>query len=253
MRKKGQDVVVPISKASMEKAAETIRDVALHSFAKPSKPMIVIENLPPGYAISKPQDTAELVKKAREKFAEALMKKGLDRSSARTWAEKMIGMTFDVGHMNIWRKYGYSEKDFEKWTREAAPYVKHVHITDNWGDADSHLPVGWGNTPNKQALKILREYGFHGKLVAETPNPSVWGGESYGIAQSLYSMGAPIIPSGPGWEEAAGSYFMTGYQFQSPQGPYPGSHVEMYGLGFSGLPFPIGGKKSTKFSQTPMS
>ena len=253
MKRKGEDIIVPIDKESLEIAADTIKDVALHSFTKPSKPMIVIENPPAGSALSKPNETVELIKKAREKFAQALMKKGLDGASARTWAEKMIGMTFDVGHMNIFRKYGYTEKDFEKWMKQVAPYVKHVHITDNWGDADSHLPVGWGNTPNKRALEILREYGFHGKLVAETPNPPAWGGESYGIAQSLYNMGAPIIPGGPGWEEAAGSYFMTGYQFQSPQGPYPGSHVDMYGLGFSGLPFPIGGKKQTKFSQTPMS
>ncbi len=248
-----KEVIIPLKKESLERTAETIKNVALYSFSKPTKPTIAVENVYPEMALGKPEDVAEVVKLAREKFVKELEKKGVHPADARAWADRIIGMTLDTGHMNIWRKYGYTEKDFKEWTKKVAPYVKHVHVTDNWGDQDAHLPVGWGNVPNKEVIGILRSYGFHGKLVAETPNPPDWGGETYGVAQTLYTLGAPILPSGPSWEEAAGSYFMTGYQFQSSSGPYPGGHVEMYGLGFTGLPFPLGGEKSTKFSKTPMS
>ncbi len=259
LKEKGESLIKPIDNISLERAADTIADVAAKAFQRTkTKPMIVIENITPEMALGNPEQVAELVKKAREKFAKQLQEKmHLHPADARAWAEKMIGMTLDVGHMNIWRKY-LGDKEFEKkykeWVKKVAPYVKHVHITDNWGDQDAHLPVGWGNAPNEETMKILREYGFHGKMVAETPFPSEWGGEMAGLLQSMYHFGAPIAPGGPSWEWAGSSYFMAGYQFTQPSyGPYPQANVQMYGLGFSGLPFPLGGQQKKGFSNAPMS
>lgn len=259
LKQKGESIIKPLDDISLERASDTVADVAAKAFQRTkTKPMIVVENIFPEMALGNPEQVAELVKKAREKFAKQLQEKmHLHPADARAWAEKMIGMTLDVGHMNIWRKY-LGDKEFEKkykeWVKKVAPYVKHVHVTDNWGDQDAHLPVGWGNAPNEETLKILREYGFHGKMVAETPFPSEWGGEMAGLLQSMYHFGAPIAPGGPSWEWAGSSYFMAGYQFTQPSyGPYPQTNIQMYGLGFSGLPFPLGGQQKKGFSQAPMS
>ena len=41
-------------------------------------------------------------------------------------AEKLIGVTWDVGHINMIRRLGYGKKDVVKETKKIAPYVKHI-------------------------------------------------------------------------------------------------------------------------------
>ena len=57
----------------------------------------------------------------------------MSTGKAKNVAKQMIGATWDVGHINMMRKKGYSEKDVIKETKEIAPFVKHVHLSDNFG------------------------------------------------------------------------------------------------------------------------
>ena len=83
-----------------------------------------------------------------------------------------LGLTLDIGHLFLAANFcGF---DYLDAIRQAAPYVRHLHISDNWGrlggpidsltqriprgDGDVHLPPGWGAIPQVEALKQLPNY-----------------------------------------------------------------------------------------------
>jgi sugar phosphate isomerase/epimerase len=92
-----------------------------------------------------------------------------------------VGMTFDVGHAYLASRYfGF---DFSGAVEMAKPYVRHLHITDNFGNleetrlisyeqyklkpypnllklgkGDLHLPPGWGEIPLDEVLQTLNDY-----------------------------------------------------------------------------------------------
>ena len=90
-----------------------------------------------------------------------------------------VGMTLDVGHLYI--AANDLRFDFLAAVRRAAPWVRHIHAHDNFGlldrgfdaerdrwpfgEADVHLPPGWGNIPHRQVLDRLSEY--KGDIVLE--------------------------------------------------------------------------------------
>ena len=47
----------------------------------------------------------------------------------------------------------------------------HVHVSDNFGAADDHLPVGAGTAPVAAALKRLRETGYDATITLEVFSP----------------------------------------------------------------------------------
>ena len=61
-------------------------------------------------------------------------------------------LCFDIGHAHC-----YSSVDVRTWAKNLAPYVSHVHIHDNHGDRDSHVGLGKGNLPWREALSFLPE------------------------------------------------------------------------------------------------
>jgi sugar phosphate isomerase/epimerase len=83
-----------------------------------------------------------------------------------------FGLTLDFGHLFLAASYcGF---DYLEAIRQAAPYVRHLHVSDNWGrlggafdslnhriphgEGDLHLPPGWGAIPHVQALRQLPSY-----------------------------------------------------------------------------------------------
>jgi len=245
-----------VEEFAKDKAATTIANVALHAYEKfkDRAPIISIENLYPGMAFSRAQDVKELVENARKKFIAEAEKKGIDRSKAEEMAKKMIGVTWDVGHLNMMRRAGLSEQDIIEQTKVIAPYVKHVHLTDNFGYSDSHLPPGMGNVPTKEILEELEKQGFAGKTVVEaggfvqhfqrSPHPYV-----------LEALGSPIytVMMAPYWNQIANAY--PGYFFG--MGPIlPEYHFStLYGSGFASLPIELGGQMPgtrSRVTGTPM-
>jgi sugar phosphate isomerase/epimerase len=83
-----------------------------------------------------------------------------------------LGLTLDFGHLFLASNHcGF---DYLEAIRQAAPYIRHLHASDNWGrlggpfdslnhriphgEGDLHLPPGWGAIPLVQALKQLPAY-----------------------------------------------------------------------------------------------
>ena len=83
-----------------------------------------------------------------------------------------VAMTLDLGHLFIVAcKLGF---DFLDEVREAAPWTKHIHAHDNFGlldqgfgaeqdrwpfgEADLHMPPGWGSIPLRDVCACLPDY-----------------------------------------------------------------------------------------------
>lgn len=109
----------------------------------------------------------------------------------REVAEEHVGMTLDFGHAYLSvKRFG---GDFFEAIKLAKPYVRHIHLTDNFGRfeearlkgyeqyklipyrklvalgrGDLHLPPGWGEIPTEEGLALLDDY--EGAIVLEYYN-----------------------------------------------------------------------------------
>ncbi|MEA3413925.1 MAG: TIM barrel protein [Nanoarchaeota archaeon] len=234
----------PVEEFSIAKASETFSNVALHSFKKHGEgaPVVSIENLYQGMGFSQSKDLNNLVEESQKKFINKAVKDGYSQNEAEKMAKKLIGVTFDVGHLNVSKAKGFSNKDLIKETEEIRKNVKHVHLTDNFGFNDSHLPIGMGNVPVKEMLEALGEEGSKARKINEV------GGwfqhfKTNPFSQILEAAGSPIYSSGVGpyWSQTGG--FQQGYL-----GGYgsmlPDMHYQMFGAGFSQLPSDLGGQRA---------
>lgn len=76
-----------------------------------------------------------------------------------------LGACLDVGHLHT---FGHPVQDYIEALGER---LIHVHLHDNRGDADSHLALGEGTAPWKEALVSLRKNSFSGRVILEIPDP----------------------------------------------------------------------------------
>ncbi len=255
----------PLKEFAEDKTTTTFGNVALYAYKKygDKAPIVSIENPPvdSGSEFTTGEDIKNLVVESRKKFVKAAVKEGtLSESEAKKQAEKLIGATWDVGHINTLRKFGYDKKDILKETEKVAPFVKHVHLADNFGMKDSELPMGMGNVPIKEIMQKLGKEGFEGKKVVEalqwwqhfspqgSPPDSPLGHTLEAFGSPMYSSGA-----GPYWHQTAGLQqgYLGGYGDMLPQG-----HYQTLGAGFSQLPMELGGKRGgaggSRMSGNPM-
>lgn len=72
-----------------------------------------------------------------------------------------LKIVFDVGHA------GHMGKDITENVREAGERLKHLHIHDNFGEKDDHLPVGSGSLDFKAFTGALDEVGYDGLYMME--------------------------------------------------------------------------------------
>lgn len=253
---------VPVEDFTRKKASETFSNLAFKSFSELGKgdaskaPVIAIENLNQmGYA--KPEDFKKVVDESRNKFAKMLIdSKGMKENEANEVAQRMIGVTWDVGHINMLKKEGFTDEDIVKATKEIAPYVKHVHVTDNFGYSDSHLAPGMGNVPFKEILKELEKNGKLNEIskIVEAPGfVQHFKKSPHGL--TLAAFGSPLYgpKMAPYWNQVAGMASGGGY-FGSPLAMMPDKHFSLYGSGFSSLPMEVGGQipgTGSRFSGTP--
>lgn len=245
-----------VNNFTKEKTIETFANVALNSYQKfkETAPIISIENPPAGGAFSTGDELKKIVEGARDKFVQTAREKGImSEEEAKKQAEKLIGATWDVGHINMLKKYGYEDKDILKQTEKIAPLVKHVHLSDNFGFEHTELPMGMGNVPIKDIMEKLNKEGFKGKKVIEAIH---WWQhfKSPPITETLEAMGSPVysMQMAPYWNQTLGlqqGYF-SGYGAMLPQGNY-----ESFGAGFSALPAELGGQRQgagSRMSGKPM-
>ncbi len=251
-------IFVPLQEFAIKKTAETFANAATASWEKykDSAPILNIENPPASQGLSRAADLRAVVEATREKFVSNLISKGIDKDTAKNTAEKMIGATWDVGHINMIRKKGFTEEDVIKESKIIAPFVKHVHLSDNFGLDHTELPMGMGNVPTKEIMDVLRKKGFKGKEIIEAGNWWQYFAEQGGgnpFKPTVRNMDSPIyaMKDGYSWSQ------MDNYQgYFSGHGPInPAIHHNVYGSGFAALPVELGGEipgTRDRLSGTPM-
>ncbi|VVB82133.1 Xylose isomerase-like TIM barrel [uncultured archaeon] len=226
-----------------EKTVETFSNVAFNAYKKfgDKSPIISVENPPAGAIFSTGEELRDVINNARDKFVEKAVKEGINKEDARKAAEKLLGVTWDVGHINMLKKFGYENKDIVKESEKVAPLVKHVHLSDNFGFEHTELPMGMGNVPMKEIMDKLGKEGFDAKKIIEAA--SWWEHfKAPPFKETLESFGSPIygMEMGPYWNQSLGfqQNYNSGYGMVLPQNNY-----ETFGAGFSRLPTELGGQR----------
>ena len=242
-----------------EKLSDTVANSAYYAYKeyKDKAPIIAVENVFPDWTLGRADSLKEAIVESRRKFAEKLQKeKNVSKEKANEIAGKLIGATWDVGHITQLRKFGYSDDEIAKEAEKIAPVVKHIHVTDNFGFSDSHLAPGQGTVPIKEQLAKLKE-GL-GKEYDKVAHIVESGGFASQFKQSprlqeLEYFNSPLydIKGGPFWRDVAYTHaeYSMGYGLMFPE-----KHFEMYGGGFSNLPQELGGNvpgDKSRLSGTP--
>ncbi len=73
-----------------------------------------------------------------------------------------LGFCLDTGH-----QHSFSKTSLDKWLEATWPYLKEIHIHDNDGADDSHLPVGSGTINFDYLFNFLGEKGISPILTLE--------------------------------------------------------------------------------------
>ncbi len=245
LKKVPPEMFVPIEEFAVEKSSQTFGNAAFNAYKKlgDSAPVLSIENPPAGFGLSTGEDLKNLVEASRKQFAERAMKeKGVSEREAERLAEKFIGATWDLGHINMLRKEGFKEEDIIKESEKIAPFVKHVHLSDNFGFEHTELPMGMGNVPIKQIMEKLGQQGFDAKKIIEAGQ---WWQhfKAPPLKETLEAFGSPIygMQMGPYWNQNIG--LQQGYYGGLSGQWLPQTNYETFGTSFSRMPMELGGQR----------
>ena len=269
-----------VSEFAIDKTADTVAGALskIYLELKQGKnenktPFIALEN----FFVNSPMSTAEDLRKAvlesREKLVKKLVsdsKGKVNESEAKKAAEKLIGATWDVGHINNLRKAGFEGEELKKKvleeTSKIASLVRHVHVTDNFGFHDSHLPPGMGNVPIREIMEKLEktwhELEKEGKLPQRPRSIVEAGGFVAEIGANptmsiLEYFGSPLYKVGTSpyfWGPEARSIGNTYTPYSESFIEFPQQHFSLYGSSFTTLPKSVGGQvgnEGSRFSGTP--
>lgn len=75
-----------------------------------------------------------------------------------------LNLTFDTGHANIGNPEGNRILEFIETFSDR---IGHVHISDNFGKEDNHLPIGTGTINFDSVLKSLKGIGYKDTVTFE--------------------------------------------------------------------------------------
>lgn len=90
-----------------------------------------------------------------------LMKSVEDFTRFYSEANADIGMALDVGHANI-------RNEVQLFLNTFRNKVVHVHLSDNVGDNDRHLGLGYGNVDWNDFARSIKAMSYEGVLVVES-------------------------------------------------------------------------------------
>lgn len=76
-------------------------------------------------------------------------------------------LTLDIGHANIG---AHPNRSFD-FIRSFFDRIGHVHLTDNLGRGDEHLPLGAGNVPIRKIMEALKSKGYDKAMTIEVFSP----------------------------------------------------------------------------------
>jgi sugar phosphate isomerase/epimerase len=89
-----------------------------------------------------------------------LLMEGLDTSVA--------GICFDTGHFNI-----FTRLPLKTWMDELRDYIIELHLHDNKGDRDSHLPPGEGTFDFRELFELLEGRDVIHTIEANSPEETI--------------------------------------------------------------------------------
>ncbi|MBT4576867.1 sugar phosphate isomerase/epimerase [Candidatus Woesearchaeota archaeon] len=220
---------VEVSKYGVKKEAQTIAESAMRAYEIEKKRKlkkslwIAPENWAVEHYGSHPEEYRKIITESREQMADSLKKQNasLSNNKAKEIAEDHIRGTFDIGHLNMWKKFYKAkpgedkDKGFAKWMdKNVRGLVKdkiigHVHLADNFGYHDEHIELGEGNAPIQEFFKILKEENYKGKTIAEPGGQR--DGQLHRVWRSaMMAGGSPIYridAASKSWTDVSGSYF----------------------------------------------
>ena len=78
-----------------------------------------------------------------------------------------LGLHLDIGHANLMVPRNTTAEILQAWGKQ----LKHVHLHDNRGQHDEHLPLGAGNIDVRAALREVRKTGFDHTITLEVFSP----------------------------------------------------------------------------------
>lgn len=107
----------------------------------------------------------------------------------RHFASPWLGICLDFGH-------AHQAASIPEWIDALAGRVVTLHLHDNDGVRDQHLPPGFGTLDWPSMLGRLRRAGYTGPLVSEARTPAGWAPERL-IAQfeSVCGPWAAVVPT----------------------------------------------------------
>ncbi len=266
----------PLEDFAIDKGSETFSSVALHAYKNAkvherAPGIISIENPPAGMSgLTRADEIAKLIEASRKKFVEKATKSeeeggaNISLKEAEKVSKQIIGATWDVGHINSIRKWGYTQKDVIGEAKTISPYVKHMHIADNLGFEDAELPIGMGNVPIDAILDSKEAWTENFRKAKKAVETGDWFSRQGGmgmtytpVRESLSGLTSPVYSMGTGqsayWNQAVNSYgaYWGGIGDINPQ-----LHHSIYGAGFGGLPSYLGGeipgRQNSSFSGAPL-
>jgi sugar phosphate isomerase/epimerase len=74
-----------------------------------------------------------------------------------------IGMTLDIAHSNL-------QNETIEFITTFSEKIKHIHVSDNFGSSDEHLPIGKGTIEWKEIARTLMSIGYAGWVTIESYN-----------------------------------------------------------------------------------
>jgi len=77
-----------------------------------------------------------------------------------------LQFTLDIGHARI-----YSEAGIEEGFRVLGDNIRHIHLSDNYGMEDDHLPIGEGNIDYLRFFHLIRNFPHIVTLEIVAPGP----------------------------------------------------------------------------------
>ena len=94
-----------------------------------------------------------------------------------------FGHCFDVGHWQL-----FAETALEEWFAVLGPQLLHLHLHDNRGGADDHLPVGEGIIDFSRLFALLGKLPARPTMTLEAHTPEALERSLLGVAPFLHSL-----------------------------------------------------------------
>jgi len=82
----------------------------------------------------------------------------------------MFVACLDIGHVNLIHQKGFEHVNYQHMIKTLGHRIKTLHIHDNDGISDEHVPPFAGNIDWNVVMKSLKEIGYSGNLSLESDN-----------------------------------------------------------------------------------